>query len=261
MAYPGKTTQLRPQMDEAKLAELAEKMKSDGRESLRIEKAKLGVKDLSFLEHFGHLKFLSISGVQKGFAAVRHLENLEKLGLSYLKQFKCESLRALPHLKELYMGYMSVASYEGIADLVELERLEFRRVSGLTDVDFVTQMPRLELLHCNECKGLTCMPDLSGMPRLTHVCLSELPNLESIEGVFKAPVLKKLIVSMTPRLEPEDLQPALSHPTLEWLSPSLEQFVDSPKNIRMAEILKSRFGDVFPKEPGGSVWIEPRRAN
>ncbi|HUT12494.1 MAG TPA: hypothetical protein VMY42_18495 [Thermoguttaceae bacterium] len=261
MAYPGKTTQLRPQMDEAKLRELAEKMKSSGRESLRIEKAKLGVKDLSFLEHFGHLKSLSISGVEKGFAAVRHLKDLEELGLSYLKQFKCESLRDLPHLKELYLGYMSVASCEGIADLVEVERLMFRSVSGVTDVDFVTQMPRLESLHLEECKGLTCMPDLSGMTHLTHVWLSHLSNLESIEGVFKAPALKKLVVTMTPKLEPEDLQPALSHPTLECIGPSLERFVDSPKNIRVAEILKSRFADVFAKDRGVSVWIEPRRTH
>ena len=54
MGYFGKRRQLRPQWDLTKLIDLAEQMKAKGQDGLRIDKDKLGVEDLSFLEYFSH---------------------------------------------------------------------------------------------------------------------------------------------------------------------------------------------------------------
>ena len=228
-------------------------MKADGRAGIRVEKGKVGAKDLSFLQHFGHLKYLSINGIKAGLKSLKHLDQLEELSLMNLKQLKCEPLRGLPKLKELSLLSCSIASWNGITDLSMLEELSLYKVSKMPDTQFITQMPRLESVLIEECKELASMPDLSDMSNLTHLWLSHLPNLEDVAGVFKARTLKKLVVTMMPKLEPEDLRPALDHPTLQYIGPSLEQFDDSPKNIRVEEMLRPRFGDLFDKQSGSSI--------
>ena len=260
MSVPiAKLTQLPPKSGEAELARLANQMKAEGQDALWIEKEKLAVKNLSFLQDFGHLKFLKLNGVKAGFATVGRLSELEELSLMYLKQFKCATLGELPQLKELGLSYVSITSWEGIEKLADLERLTLYQVSGMPDLAFVARLTRLESLHVQDCKELTSVPDLSGMQHLTHLWLSELPNLENIAGVFHAPALKKLVVSSMAKLSAEQLQPAVDHPTLESVQPSLDGTADAPKNRRVAEILNDRFGDVFEREKGGTVWQEARR--
>jgi hypothetical protein len=259
MGYFGKMRQLRPQWDLTKLTDLAEEMKAKGQEGLRIDKDKLGVKDLSFLEHFGHLKFLMIYDVKKGTAALKHLTELEELWLMKQRQFNCKPFSDLPQLKELALSYMSFSSWEGITDLVELERLTLANISKLTDVEFITQMPQLISLNIEECPDLTSIPDLSGMTSLTHLSLGELNKLECIDGAFRAPALKKLSLSIMPLIEPEQVKPVLDHPTLEYFSHSLEPYEDSPKNVQVDKILDGRFPEIVNHSSGGYIWIEPRR--
>jgi len=242
---PGKYTNVRPQMDEQKLEELAAAMKADGRDQLCVRKVKLGVKSLAFLEHFGHLRALFIEEVKAGLDALKFLENLENLDLIQMRQLKCAALRGVPHLRELYIGFSSVSSFEGIEALSGLEDLSLRSVSGLAGLEFVSQFTKLKELSIIDCKGTTSVPNLANLDDLTEIRLSGLRDLQNIDGVFAAPRLKRLSLGALPNIEPEDLKPALEHPTLELIYPALVGIEGAAKDIRAAELLKSRFGDVF----------------
>lgn len=254
MGFPAhKVTELWKELNEKKIIELAKKLEADGQVGLIVDKEKVSVKNLSFLEHYGFLKGLTIRGLKAGLAAIKGLKQLEELDLMRVKKFQCSVLSDLPQLKELHFNFMSIASWDGIAELVNLEELSLYKVTGLANLEFLAQLPQLQSLHIEECKEVTSIPDLSNISQLTHVWLAELPNLECIDGLFKAPALKKLVFAVTPKLQPDDLRPALDHPTLEYVSPALEE-CDDPKNERVAELLKDRFGDVFEDDPGDDVW-------
>ena len=258
MSVPiAKLTQLPQKSGESKLINLAKQMKAEGQEGLWIEKENLQVKNLSFLGHFGHLKFLKINGVKAGCDAVTQLSELEELSLMYLKQFKCAPLGGLPQLKELGLDFMSITSWNGVEKLVELERLTIYQVSGMPDLAFVTQLARLESLHGQGFKEPTTMPDLSGMHHLTHLWLSELSNLEDIAGVFQAPALKKLVVSSMAKLSPEQLQPAVDH---RWTArPTLRRTAVWRRSSKIASVTSSseKKAAPFGKKPGASTNLNP----
>ena len=242
---PDNYTNVRPQMDEQALEGLAATMKADGTDQLYVRKVKLGVKSLAFLKHFGHLKAIFIEEVKAGLDALRFLKNLEELSLNRMRQLKCTALRGVPQVRELYIGFSSLSSSEGIETLTNLEQLSFHTVSGLGNVKFLSELTKLKELEVTDCKGLTSFPDLANLSELTTIDISGLKDLENIEGVFTAPRLKKLAIGTLPKIEPEALEPALHHPTLEVIYPALVGIEGAAKDQRAAELLEPRFGYVF----------------
>lgn len=242
---PVNYTSVRPNMDERKLEELAASMKADGRDQLYVRKVTLGVKNLAFLKHFGHLRAIFIEEVKAGLDSLRFLENLEKLSLNRMRQLKCTALRGVAHVRKLYIGFSSLASCEGIEALTNLEELSCYSVAGLANVEFLSELTTLKELELRDCKAVKSLPDLAHLSELTRIDVNGLKDLESIEAVFTAPRLKKLSIGSVPKIEPEALEPALHHPTLEVIYPALVGMEGAAKDERAAEILKPRFGDVF----------------
>ena len=247
-----KSIQTRPQWDLEKLKQVAADMKRDGRTRLRVDKVKLGVPDLTFLEHFDHLTFLGIYGIKKGLKAIEHLTKLEELCLMKVNALNLNLLKGLDSLKDLGLSYLSASNWDALAELPSLKYFGMSNISKLEDFSFITKLDNAIYIHITDCAGITEIPDLSGMPNLTHFSVSDARNLVEIDGAFKAPNLQKLKLSGVRKIEPEQFRPALEHPSLEHLSWAIEDYVDSPKNIELEKIV----GKKFLETKGPHVWIK-----
>jgi hypothetical protein len=243
MKRPTTCRDVRPQLDENGLRQLAKEMLEKGQDALRIRKSKLGVKNLDFLAEFRHIRYLAIEEISSGIQAVKHLDELRYL---FLNRHKNLNLKFLNHvsssIETLYICWSRCKEAAAIAVLKGLRSLTIDNVHGLESFEFLAQLKRLEYAQLQKLDDITSFPSLDTATSLRFFSLTSAPGLTDIRGLAMAPQLETVIIQDTPRLPPDNLAKFLSHPELKFIYPCLDFDGDAAVNKQAEEVLSPRFG-------------------
>ena len=243
MKRPTTYRNVRPQLDEVGLRQLAQEMLDKGQEALHVRKSKLGVKNLSFLSDFRHIRYLGIEEISAGIEAVKYLDQLSQLFLIRHKNLNLKFLNDVASgIEALHIGWSHCRDAAAIAALQSLRSLTIDNVKGIESFEFLAQLERLEYVNLQKLPDLTSFPSMDTARSLRFFSITSAPNLTDIRGLALAPQLETVLVQDTPRLPPEDLGAFLIHPQLKCIYPCLDFDGDADVNQQAEKVLSPRFG-------------------
>ncbi len=243
MKRPTTYRDVRPQLDEGGLNQLATEMREKGQEALRVRKSKLGVNNLGFLASFRHVRYLGIEEVSRGIEAVKHLDHLCHLSLMRHKNLNLKFLNDVSlSMESLHIGWSRCREAAAIATRTSLRSLTIDNVKGLEPYEFLAKLERLEYLQLETVGDLASFPDMSAAASLRFVSLTSAPGLTDIRGLAMAPQLETVLIQDTACLPPDNLAVFLNHPQLKFIYPCLDFDGDAVVNQLAEKVLSPRFG-------------------
>lgn len=240
MFHDHKARQLRPGLDLAGLEALAGEMRSQGQLGLRVEKPRLAVPSLDFLEHFNHLEHLVVSGHARGLSVIARLPRLRRLAVGELSTKDLSFLQALPELEELWLSALRLQDWSSLRELKRLKSLTLFSMQQ-DDFSFLAGMEGLQFLRMRFCSGLRSLPSLRGLSRLRRVFLDYANRLEDLTGLAEAPNLEEVIVYEAARLAPEAFDGLVAHPKVKGILPGIAQTDSRKWRELVARIPSERF--------------------
>lgn len=215
-----KSRQLRPQYDLDTLAEIGREMASKGHNALKVEKERLGVSSLKFLNHFTHLEAISIYGISRDISVLAELPNLRSVALCSLSTKDVSFLNELEHLEELWIQGSRFKDWDSLRALTTVKAITLFGLRG-DDFGFLSDMKALQVVHFMNCSQLKTIPDFSKLTRLRRLVLDTVNGLEDISGLAGASSLEDLIVMGAKSLPPEAFDCLVEHPTLHRILPGI----------------------------------------
>ena len=131
----------------------------------RLDRSKLGVADLTGLQHATQLKKLFLRDTKvTDISALAGLTNLEWLALNRTAVSDISALANLTKLKHLYLSGTDVSDISVLANLTKLERLFFSR-TAVSDISALANLKSLWVLNL----GSTDVSDISVLANLTNL--------------------------------------------------------------------------------------------
>ena len=162
-------------------------------------------------------------------------KNLTHLDLwSYEGPLDLRDLATLTALRELYLCVPQVANLAPLDKLANLERLDLRETKA---ADFVplSRLAKLRTLVLGKCPNLTDLTFLTSMPRLTFLAIVDCRGVRSLQPLSRLAALERLdLASLGPA--PLDLAPLLRLTKLRDLSLSRLEVRDFEQVGRMTQL-------------------------
>jgi len=174
---------------------------------------------LSFLEAMRQLKSLFLVGHKKDISAVSGLTNLTSLGLSGITLPDLSLLLPLRVLRALQIFLGGTTNLSLLPRLPALEDLALMRITKLSDLSVLADLPGLTKLKLDWLRNVASLPSLAALKRLEDVTLSVMKGLTDLSPVAAAPALRVLMVDGMPQLTAENIRCLVGHPRLQelWL--------------------------------------------
>jgi len=210
-----KHRQLRKQYDSLKLKEIGIEMYSKQQFGLKIEKEKLGVNSLSFLENFKHLESLSIYNISKDISIITELKNLKQLALCGLTLNNLDFLKSLPNLEYLWIQGSKLKNFNSLKGLKQIKAIKLFRIQKLDNIDFISNMTSLQYINIDNCSNLIEFPDTSKLINLRRVLIDTTKRLKDISQISNAPMIEDLIVIKAKELPIDCFDSFTGHKTLK----------------------------------------------
>ena len=161
---------------------------------------------------FGQLKSLHFSGPTKDIDIIASLANLQSLGLSSLPLEDVALLQPLRKLKSLWITLGSLADGSHMPLVGKLTSLTIRRVRGIVDLGWLSEMTMLEELWLEDLPHVQRLPRLATLEKLKVVKLVGLKGLLDVGELAHARSLRQLDLLKMPAVVPESLACLRGHP-------------------------------------------------
>ncbi len=232
-----KLRQLRPQYGADALVRIGRDMASQGHVGLKVEKERLGVSSLEFLNDFPHLEAISIYGVSRGLAILSQMPKLRSVALCGVTTRDTSFLNGLEHLEELWLQGLRLKDWELLRKLKQVKAITLFNLR-LEDFGFLEEMEGLQIIHFKRCNRVVSLPSLKKLHSLRRLVLDTVNRLEDIKGAAEAPSIEDIVVMGADSLSPEEFDCLIGHPTLHGILPGI-----APMN-------SGRYKEVISRLPG-----------
>jgi len=223
-----KRRQVRREYDAARLAELGREMAAQGHLGLKVEKDRLAVDSLSFLQAFKHLEALDIYGIARGIEVLAELRELREVAICGVSLRDLSFLERLPRLEWLWLQGVRLKSWSSVGALKRVKSLTMFN-TRLDNFDFLAEMESLQIIRFDRCSQLASLPDLSRLSHLRRVIFDTTNRLADLTGVAKAPNLEDVVVMIANNLPPEAFDCLVGHPKLKAIYPGID-LLGSPRH-------------------------------
>ena len=237
-----KCRQLRKQHSSLQLKELGNEMFSKQQFGLKIEKEKLGVKSLTFLEDYKHLKTLSVYNISKDISIISQLSSLKEIALCGLKLDNLDFLKPLTNLEYVWLQRSQLKDFGTLRNLKQLKAIKLFRLPKLENINFLEDMKSLQYINLDSCSNITEFPDLQQLKHLRRVFIDTMMRLNNISKIAKAPNLDDLIVINSKELPVTCFDSFIGHKSLKKILIGIDLKTSKkykeiekrlPKNIQM----------------------------
>ena len=174
---------------------------------------------LRFLESWPQLKKLFLVKSKTDLHCIRHLVELEDLGLSGFTLPDLSSLVPLAKLRKFQLFLGGTTTLAALTQLPALEELWLMRIAKLADLGVLSKLAGLKTLRLDWMRNVTSLPSLHRSERLEEVTLDTMKGLVDLAPIAAAPALRRLVVAAMPQLTIESFRCLIGHPRLEELWP------------------------------------------
>ena len=157
---------------------------------------------------------LHVMGPVRDLAPVIRLPRLEILALRSVRMGDLAILAEIPRLRNVQLRLGSVENLEVLAELPQLDYLEVWQVRGVADLSVLGRLTSLQALHLHNLPHVHTLPDLSRARHLRRVHLQYLHGLHDLSPLASAPALEEVLLVAFRHLQPEQLAPLASCPSL-----------------------------------------------
>ena len=156
---------------------------------------------LGFVESFPRLKKLFLVGHRKDLQAIRALGDLASLGLSGITLPDLSLLLPLAGLRKLAILLGGTTNLSLLPRLSRLEDLFLMRITKLSDLSVLGDLPCLKTLRLDWMRNVTSLPNLAGLARLDYVTLDTMKGLADLSPLAAAPALRRLAIASMPKVQ------------------------------------------------------------
>jgi hypothetical protein len=172
---------------------------------------------LRFLESWPQLKKLFLVKSKTDLHCIRHLVELEDLGLSGFTLPDLSSLLPPAKLRKFQLFLGGTTNLAALTQLPALEELWLMRITKLADLDVLSKLGGLKTLRLDWMRNVTSLPSLHRSEQLEEVTLDTMKGLADLAPIAAAPALRRLVVAAMPQLTIESFRCLIGHPRLEEL--------------------------------------------
>lgn len=160
------------------------------------------------------LRHLSLEGPVKDTDALSALTGLRSLTLRSVTLDNLSVLVPMTGLQALDLKLGATRDLSLLPAFTELQYLELWQIRGFTDVSPVADAPSLDTLFLQSLKHVIGLPDLGKLAKLRRVHLEDMKGLTDLTPLLTAPALEELILTGMGHLQPAQIAPLATHPTL-----------------------------------------------
>lgn len=170
--------------------------------------------DIGILAKFTDMTKLTVCGHQKGFAAIKYLGELTDLKLTSYSKPKLGFLKGLNKLINLDVSLGGATNLDEIAMASNLKYLNLCWIRGLSNLEFISDIPSLQRLVLDRLKQVQELPNFQSLERLRWLTISDLKSLKDLSPIATAPNLEMLSGSSS-NLSPNVFLPAFDSNSLK----------------------------------------------
>lgn len=167
-----------------------------------------------WLLRFSELEELSLGNVRKNIECISAMLMLTS-AIFHGITFKDLSFINKSNIEKLSINWGCTQCFSDLVGNIKLKEIELWRISKLSDISFLNQLPSLASFKLWQLRNIYALPELSCLKKLNSVDIDGLKNLADISSLGLVENLKKVKIYGSSFLLPDDLIPVLKNKSLE----------------------------------------------
>jgi hypothetical protein len=160
------------------------------------------------------LRALGLVRLPKDLDVIWDLPALERLSLTGYSQSDLQPTKPLKKLRSFYVGFGGLTNVDFVSLMPKVAAIEIVRTKGLADLSSLTELTQLQFIGLCDLAQVEAFPNCKGLRKLRRAYLDTLNGLKDLQGLANAPNLEELIVINSKAL-PEVFEPLVHHRKLK----------------------------------------------
>lgn len=193
--------------------------------------------DVGVVSRFTDMTQLAVCGHKKGFAAIKYLGKLTDLKLTSCTKPELGFLEGLDKLINLDVSLGGATNLDEIALASNLKYLNLCWIRGLSNLEFISDIPSLQRLVLDRLKQVQKLPKFQSLESLRWLTISDLKSLKDLSPIATAPNLEMLSGSSY-NLAPNAFLPVFDSNSLKYAS----IYFSSQKKLNEFSNLAAQYG-------------------